>query len=47
MKGMVITIETGIGQGRVLTRSYGRDRSSSNDRSRSGSRPSTNRDRIR
>ena len=34
---------------RVLTRSYGngRDRSSSNDRSRSGSRASTNRDRIR
>ena len=32
---------------RVLTRSYGRDRSSSNDGSRSGSRASTNRDRIR
>ena len=32
---------------RVFTRSYGRDRSSSNDRSRSGSRASTNRDRIR
>ena len=34
---------------RTLTRSYGygRDRSSSNDRSRSGSRASTNRDRIR
>ena len=32
---------------RVLTRSYGRDRCSSNDRSRSGSRDSTNRDRIR
>ena len=32
---------------RVLTRSYGRDRRSSNNRSRSGSRASTNRDRIR
>ena len=34
---------------RIITRSYGnrRDRSSSNDRSRSGSRASTNRDRIR
>ena len=32
---------------RVLTRSYGRDISSSNDRSRAGSRASTNRDRIR
>ena len=32
---------------RVLTRSYGRDRRSSNDMSRSGSRASTNRDRIR
>ena len=32
---------------RVLTRSYGRDRSTSNGMSRSGSRASTNRDRIR
>ena len=32
---------------RVLRRCYGRDTSSSNDRSRSGSRASTNRDRIR
>ena len=32
---------------RTLTRSYGRDRSSSNDRSKSGFRASTNRDRIR
>ena len=34
---------------RTITRSYGngRDRSSSNDRSRSGSRVSTNRDTIR
>ena len=48
MKDMVLTIETGIGQGeRVLTRSYGRDRRSSNDRSRLGSRASTNRDMIR
>ena len=43
MKGMVTRIEMGIGQGKVLTRSYGRDRSSSNDRSRPGSRASTNR----
>ena len=50
MKGIVATIEIGIGQGkRTLTKNYsnGRDRSSSNDRSRSGPRASTNRDRIR
>ena len=43
MKGMTITmIEIETDQG-----NYRRDRSSSNDRSRSGSRASTNRDRIR
>ena len=48
MKGIVAMIEIGIDQGKEsFTRSYGRDRSSSNDRSRSGSRASTNRDRIR
>ena len=34
-------------RGRTFTGSYRRDRSSSNDRSRSGSRASTNKDRIR
>ena len=34
-------------RGRTFTGNYRRDRSSSNDRSRSGSRASTNRDRIR
>ena len=50
MKGMVVTIEIGIGQGRELLQGImvmDRDRSSSNDRYRSGSRASTNRDRIR
>ena len=48
VKGMVTTIGTGIDQvGRTFTGNYRRDRSSSNDRSRSGSRASTNRDRIR
>ena len=50
MKGILVTIEIEVGQGKeLLTRSYGnsRDRSSSNYRSRSGSRASTNRDRIR
>ena len=36
-----------IPRGRTFTGNYRRDRSSSNDRSRSGSRASTNRDRIR
>ena len=44
---MVTTIEIGIDQeGEPLQEIIG-DRSSSNDRSRSGSRASTNRDRIR
>ena len=49
MKGIVVTIEIGVGQGKELIRNYGdnRDRSSSNNRSRSGSRANTNRDRIR
>ena len=49
MKGIVVTIGIGVGQGKELIRNYGnnRDRSSSNNRSRSGSRASTNRDRIR
>ena len=34
-------------RGRTFTGNYRRDRSSSNDRSRSGSRASTNRDRVR
>ena len=46
-----VTIEIGVGQVKelFLTMNYGnsRDRSSSNNRSRSGSRASTNRDRIR
>ena len=50
MKGIVVTIEIGVGQGKeLLQRNFGhsRDRSSSNNRCRSGSRASTNRDRIR
>ena len=43
MKGMATTIEMGIDQ----EGNYRRDRSSSNDRSRTWSRASTNRDRIR
>ena len=49
MKGMVVTIDRNRSREGALTRSYGngRDRSSSNDRSRSGSRACTNRHRIR
>ena len=50
MKGIMTTIETGIGQEKEhLQENYssGRDRSSSNCRLRSGSRANTNRDRIR
>ena len=48
VKGMVITMtEIETDQGREFVGNYRRDRSSSNDRSRSGSRASTNRDRIR
>ena len=48
MKGMVtITIEIETDQERTFVGRYIRDRSSSNDRSRSGSRASMNRDRIR
>ena len=47
VKGMVTTIGIGIDQeGEPLQETIG-DRSSSSDRSRSGSRASTNRDRIR
>ena len=48
--GTMIIIEAGRGQEkRTFSRNYGnnRDRSSSNSRTRSGSRASTNRDRIR
>ena len=48
MKGMVTIIEIGTDQEREpCPGNYRRDRSSSNDRSRSGSRASMNRDRIR
>ena len=49
MKGMAVIIDRNRSREITLTRSYGngRDRSSINDRSRSGSRASTNRDRIR
>ena len=49
MKGIVTkTAEIGIDSGeRTFVGNYRRDRSSSNDRSRSGSRVNTNRDRIR
>ena len=48
VKGTVTAIEVGIDQGGEPSQeNYRRDRSSSNDRSRSGSRASTNRDRIR
>ena len=48
MKDMVTTIEIAIDQkGGPSQENHRRDRSSNNDRSRSGSRASTNRDRIR
>ena len=48
MKGMVtITIEIGTDQERAFVGNYRRDRSSDRDRSRSGSRTSTNRDWLR
>ena len=48
MRGMVtITREIGTDRERTFVGNYRKNRSSSNDRSRSGSRASTNRDRIR
>ena len=47
MKGMVTTIDRNRSRERTLTRRYGRDRSFSNDKSRSGVQSCTNRDRIR
>ena len=44
---VITTIQIGTDQGRALVGNYRRDSSSSNDRSRSGSRASTNRDKIR